>query len=205
MSAELPATLNHALQKAEKALGNSGEGELALPHRRRIWEALGEGAAGFGSPGHRRRTTLDLITVEHVKPVWDTTYPSDGSVDEVIDAARQVLDARQSIQWADDLQGRAWVAFLDRMNADHQFLAGYVGNAACTTLFTAAHDKTYPTLAPEIDDYDLDPEDWDTSFVAAMAHAGGEVGDPEASQARRRDFWQWYLRQAVPAAWRADG
>ena len=206
MSPELPADRRGVLRQAEEALDASEHGELPLAHRRRIWEALGQAPeGGHGSPGHRRRTILDLITVEHVKPLWDRTYPSDGTVEELIDAARQVLDDRHPPEWADELQSRRWVEITDRMGEDHQLVAGYVGTAACCALSTAAHDKSYADLPPDTDDYDVDSEDWDASFLAAMAAAGGEVGDPDASDGRRREFWKWYLREAVPAAWNAEG
>ena len=200
MSAELPADLRRVLGQAEEALDASEPGELPLPERRRIWDELGQGPEDRGSPGHRRRTILDLIAVEHVKPLWDRAYPSDGTVQELLDAARQVLDGRQPAEWADELHSRRWVEITDRMGEDHQFVAGYVGTAACCALSTAAHDKSYANLPADTDDYEIDSEDWDTSFLAAMAAAGGEVGDPHASEARRREFWQWYLREAVPAA-----
>ena len=80
-----------------------------------------------------------------------------------------------------------------------------VAFAACCALSTAAHDKSYVGLPPDTDDDDLDSDDWDASFMAAMASAGGEVGDPAASDERRRQFWLWYLRDAVPKAWQATG
>ncbi|MGH9277707.1 MAG: Imm5 family immunity protein [Acidimicrobiales bacterium] len=205
MSADLPEGLRRALRDAEVDLARSEHGELSLIHRRRLWEALGDEGGLRGSPGHRRRTNLDLLTVEGVKPIWEMTYPSDPAVDDVLAAAREVLDGKQTTAWADDRQSRAQVAFQNRMSADRQFAAGYVGNAATTALSTATRDKGYADLAPEVDDYDLDPWDWDTSFIAAMAAAGGEVGDPAASDERRRQFWEWYLREAVPTAWRSAG
>lgn len=201
----MPEELRAALQDAEEALDGSETGDLPLAHRRRVWQALGEGTEGYGSAGHRRRTMLDLITVEHVKPIWNAAYPSDGAVDEVLDGARQVLEGTRSAQWAYGLKGGAWTEFINRMGEDHRFAAGYVGSAACAALFTAAHDKTYSDLAPDTDDYDLDVEDWDASFMAAMAAAGDDEADSAESQGATREFWQWYLREAVPAAWTTQG
>ncbi|MGH9280306.1 MAG: Imm5 family immunity protein, partial [Acidimicrobiales bacterium] len=141
MSDDLSPILRRALQEAEEDLAGSPHGELSLARRRRLWEELGAGMAGYGTLGHRRRSVLDLLTVEHVKPIWDAAYPGDGAVDEVIDAAREVLDGEQSVEWATRLQSRAWVAFLDRMSADQKFSAGDVGQAVCAALSTAAHDK----------------------------------------------------------------
>lgn len=197
--------LRQALEDAERGLAGAPGGQLPLRLRRAIWKALGDDGPTPGSSGHRRRATLDLLAAEQVKPVWEQAYPSDPAVDEVLDAARQVLAGERSVQSADDFGGRAQVQFLDRMSKDEQYAAGCVGYAACAALFTAAHDRSYEDLPADADDYDLDSDDWDAGFEAALAYSGGEVGDPAASGERRREFWQWYLREAVPAAWRSDG
>jgi hypothetical protein len=69
----------------------------------------------------------------------------------------------------------------------------------CRT-FHRSPGERYPTLPIDADDDDLDSEDWDASFMAAMASAGGAVGDPAARPERRRAFWTWYLRVAVAEA-----
>lgn len=86
------------------------------------------------------------MTVEHVKAVWAITCPTGPAADDVLEAARAVLDGRVSSDEADDRQGRALVAFPDRMSSDGEFAAGYAGNAACTALSTATHDKSYADI-----------------------------------------------------------
>ena len=55
-------------------------------------------------------------------------------------------------------------------------------------------------LSSAISELDLSPEDWDACFFASLAVSGGatwdRIGDPEA----RREFWRWYLEEAVPRA-----
>ncbi|MGH9277703.1 MAG: Imm5 family immunity protein [Acidimicrobiales bacterium] len=202
MREELPAELREALAVARRVLAESPTGELPLSVRRAIWDALGE-APMPGSAGHRRRAALDLLAAERVKPVWESAYPTDPTVDEVLDASRQVAQGERPAPWADDIANRAEVHVLDLTSADRQFNAGSAGDAAVAALYAAAHDRDHDDLPADADDYDLDSEDWDAGFLAALALAGGEVGDPAASDVRRREFWEWYLREAVPAAWRS--
>lgn len=136
MSKELSSNLKGALEAAEEALQGSPTGELELRFRRAVWDALDDGPTGPGTPGHRRRTVLDLRTVEHVKHVWERAYPSDLAVERVLEAARQVLAGERSPQWGDETMDAAWVAFLGRDEGDPGFLARSVGRAACVALFT---------------------------------------------------------------------
>jgi hypothetical protein len=52
-------------------------------------------------------------------------------------------------------------------------------------------------------DDQVSPEEHDGSYMASVALAGGSPWTPGSDPARRREFWQWWLREAVPAAWRA--
>ena len=195
MTGDLPAPLRAALEQAQAALDASSTGHLPLRARRPIWEALGP-----APPGHHRRAVLDLLAIEHVKPVWDEAYAGDPAVDRVLDAARRALADGPPHDDARKLAVRADVDFLDRGDAERGFGPGYVGQGACTALWTAIGDKSYEDLPMDVDDDDLDVEDWDASFFAELA-AGGEPDDPSVDPAPRREFWRWYLREAVPAAW----
>jgi len=60
-------------------------------------------------------------------------------------------------------------------------------------------------LDPEGDRSDLDTDrdawSWDESYLASMACAGGSAWAVSSSLEKRREFWQWYLEQAVPIAY----
>ena len=201
MSAALPPDLDVAVREAASALERSPSGSLALNHRRRIWDAFGDSSAPLRSPAHLGRAVLDLLAAERVKPVWERTYPSYPIVDQVLDAARRTIAEGPSATSGEDLADRADREILDRMNTDGEYGAGYAGHSACAALMTALRTKSYEHVAPELDDDDLDPEDWDASYLASLAEAGGSADDPHADIERRRGFWRWYLAQAVPEAW----
>ena len=49
----------------------------------------------------------------------------------------------------------------------------------------------------------LAPHQWDASLYASAAYAGGFAWEEQSDKLRRREFWQWYLSEAVPSAWEA--
>jgi hypothetical protein len=82
--------------------------------------------------------------------------------------------------------------------------AAYVGFAAINAVVVALFDEETEELDDDgnvILDQDLDPFTWDTSFYAAAAYSENE---PEENKIqKRREFWLWYLNDAVPLAYQA--
>ena len=97
-----------------------------------------------------------------------------------------------------------WARLDDLLGDSDDPAAVYVGYAAADVVNTALYDL--PALqgddtAEPIQDEDLDPYEWDASYYAALAAAGGAPGEEGSDPERRRTFWRWYLSEAVPAAW----
>jgi hypothetical protein len=62
-----------------------------------------------------------------------------------------------------------------------------------------------PEPYEEIDeeaDADIDPWSSDTARWAVNSYAGGG-SDEDSNLAKRKEFWEWWLREAIPAAWKA--
>jgi hypothetical protein len=78
--------------------------------------------------------------------------------------------------------------------------------AASDVLRTANIDIDFNPSKP---DYSLDDDgDWDegdgyrdAAGWGAYVMAGGTVDDPKADASKRREFWEWWLSEAIPAAW----
>lgn len=77
-----------------------------------------------------------------------------------------------------------------------------IGFAATCALGVSLHDE--PCVQEGAEAEPMDIEEVDAAAWAAMAEAGGEVWNPAADPAKRLAFWEWYLTEAVPAAYR-DG
>lgn len=77
------------------------------------------------------------------------------------------------------------------------------GDAALKTLITALAGDDYSEDMPEsTTDDDLDPYLWNAEYCAALA-AGSYPEGPDEDVEARREFWLWYLSEAVPIAYGA--
>jgi hypothetical protein len=75
-------------------------------------------------------------------------------------------------------------------------------SAAARAVHTALFDRHANDLGgPESDDQ-IDPDVWPTEFFASEAATLARSGQEDVE--RRRAFWNWFLTEAVPAAYFAD-
>lgn len=191
--AELAAVLDRAVTEVREG------GELTLPTRLAIADALGTGTAG-----RLRRFALAEAAARKVLPLWTQVY-GPGEPDEVatpqnmLRVARGYLDGTV-LRLEAALAASAFNARLDMGNDDEDPRdATAAGLAALRTVRDAlADDERTPET---VDEERQDPADWTTAFWAANAYSNGdpwEQPDPE----RRREFWLWYLEEAS-RAWSA--
>jgi hypothetical protein len=92
---------------------------------------------------------------------------------------------------------------------DDDFRPGYIRDAAVHTVSLARVDYRPEDFEPDrLDEEELDYDQWDASYHASLAAAGTGPREPGGDSAeavtRRREFWRWYLSEAVPAAFRAN-
>ena len=90
--------------------------------------------------------------------------------------------------------------FFDRMQEmeDLGDVGATAAEAARKVVFTALSGD-HGDRAEEDDQEEIEPDSWDPTFVAALAAAGY----PDEDAGRRREYWSWYLDEAVPEAWRS--
>jgi hypothetical protein len=85
---------------------------------------------------------------------------------------------------------------MDRDNYAHS-----VGFAAIKTVYVATSDEKWLEIDDEweeieendFSDYDFDPYRWTVSYHASLAYG-------EEKTERTKEFWEWYLNEAVPQA-----
>ena len=125
--------------------------------------------------------------------------------EHLLELARQVLsrivDPRRATREADSAHNR-----LDALGPLHNdWVAVAAGSCANAALFCALYDETFDPNDLDLDarDEDAQPEERDSSFLAAFACSGGAPWDPKSNREARRIFWLWWLAEAVPAAARA--
>ena len=197
--------LKKVLQVACTELYKNAEGELVLCHRRRIWRAFGpllrDGHRAVFGIGYRRRIALAIICVRHVLPIWEKVWPDSKAPHDALLKSEQYLEGVTDYKSTRKLQTQIhWMC--DNYTGQDNFIA--VGYAAFRVLSTALFDEAYCT-EDDIDenfmDEDVDPLQRDASFYSAAAYANGAKWQPESSVDRRKEFWEWYLKEAVIEAW----
>ena len=199
----IPEALEQLIERAHAAVEAHESRELALPLRKDIWRALGpveyDQATGRAqiTSGLRRRTHLARLAAERVLPIWEARWPTRDPhrMLAVSDAYLAGTTTWKDAWRAQNAFGGGLQNVGDVSEADMYTL--YPGHAAIDVVLTALKDVDCDAS----DDLDAELDEWDGSFYAAAAFAGEMPWDARASSGRRSDFWEWYLREAVPAAW----
>lgn len=209
----LPRTLQTLMTEALESVRRHPQHDLLLGYRQAIWAAFGP-ALHPGQPdseaalvGHQRRVFLAVLTVRHVLPIWLKVWPNNKSPQRLLTHVEEVMKGEMSKDMALDAINRWWDV-VDELGARSQNMAVTVGFAALQALATAAVDEMF-----EPDDIDValtDSEEFDNndaSFYAAVAYANGPIwkiaAKPKSDSAKRAQFWQWWLTEAVPAAYQS--
>lgn len=204
----LPQDLAIAIRAAEEALSINRAGDLPLGFRQWIWKSIGPKCANRNDENGRFRQTRARIAISSVQKVlhhWAAVLPDDREPESMLLAAEIVLaggaDAEQSLwqRW-----GRLWTHCDNIANESDalQVVAG-VGYGAAQALAAALRDEGFDEdpIDPTLEDRDVDAEEKDAGFFAAAVYARGPVWDEESSEKLRREFWSWWLNDAVRLAW----
>jgi hypothetical protein len=205
----LSEELSRIIEAASEALAANADGELILPRRKRIWTALGprlvEGARATRGVGLTRRTTLAGLCVRRVLELWTQAWPQNERPVQMLSIAEQYLNESLDFTQAWNSKNMFWGELEKMLYEGEHLIELNVGFAAANVVTTALNDERFDPQQIEADvmDDDLDPYEWDASLYASAAAAGGFTWETGSDATRRREFWQWYLNEAVPGAWEA--
>lgn len=153
--------------------------------------------------GHARRVLLDLLVVAPLAPILARHGQPDGGrwAQEAAHLALWALPQTSNRRFV-ERQGRRIAAYsegLGETDDQDQLAASYAGFAFAHLVFAATRDKPLG-MDTEIDEHELDSDEWDTSAYAWLAI---ETHAREADiRSLRRGFWTSYL-EAAEAARRA--
>ncbi|RUT04272.1 hypothetical protein DSM106972_045000 [Dulcicalothrix desertica PCC 7102] len=198
---DIPSKLQELILSALSSVRVHPSHDLNLGYRHAIWAAFGD-----DEYGHRRRAMLALKTVRHVLPIWNKKFPYDDRPGYILNLAEKTLAGTISVEVAENESERLWRE-MQQLGYGGHGMVFTVGCAAVAALDTAIDDETFD---PDDIDFNLtdneDTEGNDSSFFAACAYADGAVWKTvsgEQNPIKRLEFWNWWLTQAVPAAWSA--
>lgn len=176
------------------------DGRLPLASRRRLWTALEAGV----SPGvaQRRLLLLDTMAVQRMLPAWRAAFPGDNRPEGLLRLAYETLDGRYPADRLMDEADRLQIDLVDNTRWTNETTPALLtGVAAAVTARDAAiGPPNWRSIPPEADDADLDSDAWPSTTLIAWAAAGGMPDRGEFDAAAQRQFWSWYLDEAVPNA-----
>jgi|GEM_PF-980021 len=219
----LPAVVTQQIEKALIALQIHPQQTLMPIERLAIYDAF-----GFRSnlQEQRVRAYLALITAQRVLPLWQVAFPSDDMPKRMLVLAEGVLRRTVDTEVAAREMADAWYHHPQSGDSEeyvlwHIYCAGEAAlNAVSEALgknplaeriqdYTSANhkDPIYIKDAETITDNDLVYGVADTASSAAIAYAGridggdGYLIDSPSDPEKRREFWEWWLTEAIPQAW----
>lgn len=205
---EMPGSLIAALELCKSSLAGAENSDLKLGCRQLVWAKLGPWQEPRDFPRHpglRRRVHLAMLATEKVLPIWSASGEESPLPREILAGVQAYLDCRCDYEDLHELVRQGERYFEREVYSERGYrVALEVLNAALNTarfaLFDAPFDAAH--LDPTSDEV-VDPEEIDPAVYAAGAFSGGDEWNPESDPLRRRAFWEWYLEEAVPAAWSA--
>lgn len=162
-------------------------GELPYPERRGIRQEI-------AAESSEALTSLEATCARHSWPVWQSAFPGNHHPSELLDEAlREPQNPRLVDEW------QLLKTELDNLfEMGDEFFAPIYAGFACWAII---RDLIGPQPAdPDVSgELEIDPESWSPCFFASLAVSGGAVWESVGDPVRRRQYWEWYLLDAIPS------
>lgn len=197
--------VSSAINQAKIDLSASPEGILSLESRTVIWIAMNDFADAEAS--YLNRTHLKVLCVNKVKSIWTQMFPADSSIDRMLQLTHALMGKNVDPGAAENDASRFLQNAIAKFGSNATTNpALMVADAAAAMVVSACYrNPDYDTADNDIDDDELAPDSFETSYMCASAAAGGMNWMPvdQVDVNARRAFWMWYLDEAIPAVLRS--
>ncbi|WP_405883461.1 MULTISPECIES: Imm5 family immunity protein [unclassified Streptomyces] len=174
----------------------STDGELEHPLRRQLHDEL---QRAVGQDQWRSYTRLSAACAVKAWPVWRSRFTEDLPFASPCPEATLENPALSLTEHRGELN--VLNTFLDnKMRLGHEYFPAVAAGLACWAVNRDVLAGGF-LADPELSEMDMDSEDWEPSFFASVAIAGGAAWEESGNPEVRRKFWYWYLEDAVPRAY----
>ena len=193
--------VNREIEAGRAELAASDKAILSLATRTRIWRAMLDPQDHEAS--YRHRIELQVACVRHVQHFWDSAFPGDNRVEEMLTLAQELIDQQVDSDRAERLANSFLVHVFDEVNDFNDVYqpAVFVADAASHMVISAcSRNPYYDTASSATDDDELLPDALETSYSCSGASSNSLnwVSIEETDVSARRAFWTWYLDEAIP-------
>ena len=197
--------VSRAINQAKIDLIASPEGILSLENRTIIWIAMNDPADSEAS--YFNRTRLKVLCVNQVKSIWTRMFPADSGIDRMLQLTYALMGKSVDPGAAENDASRFLQNVIAKIGSNATTdPALMVADAATAMVVSACYrNPDYDTADNDVDDDELAPDSFETSYMCASAAAGGMNWMPvdQVNVEARRAFWMWYLDEAIPAVLRS--
>jgi hypothetical protein len=208
LESQLPEPLEETIERAGSAMLLDERHDLLPIYRRRIYAAIG---LWEDVQARQVRIRLDLLSARHVLPIWHKYRPNDTWPEQLISVAEGVLagtvDQSVATREADEAHGQLdeiLPSLVEELQATGEEPLGAL-TAALLALRWAAGITAFDVIeiTEQETDWELDPLASDAAGWAAIAYAGA-TWQPGSSSGKRKEFWEWWLKETIPQSWRLE-
>lgn len=197
--------VSSAINRAKIDLSASPKGILSLESRTTIWIAMNDFADAEAS--YLNRTHLKVLCVNKVKSIWTQVFPADSSIDRMLQLTHALMGKNVDPGAAENDASRFLQNVIAKFGSNATTNPALMAADAAAAMVVSAcyRNPDYDTADNDIDDDELAPDSFETSYMCASAAAGGMNWMPvdQVDVNARRAFWMWYLDEAIPAALRS--
>ncbi|TFH50727.1 immunity protein [Actinomyces viscosus] len=188
--------------KSELSAEDNIKGILSLGARIRIWRAMTDPADAEVS--YHNRIALKMLSVRHVQERWETAFPGNNQIDDMLTLTQGLVDRRITPDQAEPEADDFLVEIYDEVDDSNELqasVAPLADGAAHMVTSACFRNSDFDTADYIEDDDELLPDSLETSYCCASVVAGALNWMPvdETDVAARRGFWLWYLDEAIPA------
>jgi hypothetical protein len=213
----LPMELQHLIESAVHSMHENPQHDLGIEVINKLGQEVGSlvDSAHLQDLPHRRRCALILLTAEHILPLWQKEYSNIRMPERLLRGTVKAL--RGAGDWESlryDL-AEFWEQ-LHKVDEATRIRQGEVclGNpdlnpTILSAQFAGGAIASGLEAIINIDD-DLEAPGSANGcgngcvLMAGTAYASGMAGQAGSDPEKRLEFWEWWLLEAIPAAWRYE-
>lgn len=203
----IPYELERIIEESLEAVNNHPKHDLNLGYRYLVWTTFGPHKkidTDLKLLGFIRRVNLAVLSTRHVMHIWESVWSEDKSPHTLLDKTQMVLSGSLLENDAWKIRNQYWDNYVEIniQEKEHQSTL-CVGFSAVQALTAALQDEIFDPahVDKQLTDTDIDADQMDSSFFSSVAYSGGAIWEPGSSTEKRKEFWNWWLREAVIAAW----
>ncbi|MEZ2277234.1 MAG: Imm5 family immunity protein [Microcoleus sp.] len=195
----LPKAVKEILEEGRSNI--DPRGELSPSFRGKLYKIINNFCGSPSQNAHLIRARLELNCAWKVLENWEACELTNDSARKILEMAEEFLRGECDKKTLETTKNFFYTEVENLMNNGQEyFIAAYAGFACISAVNTVLYDVTLDTLGKP--DIEIDPDYWTACFSACLSYCGGATWEEGVGDdLKRREFWEWFLNDAVPALW----